>query len=42
MLSWPAAALAGESAPLVTPVAWLVVTGAIVALAVRRTARMEL
>ena len=42
MLSWPAAVLAGESAPLVTPVAWLAVTGTIVALAVRRTARMEL
>jgi ABC-type transport system involved in multi-copper enzyme maturation permease subunit len=42
MLSWPAAALSGASVSFVTPVAWLVVTAAIVGLAVRRTARMEL
>ena len=42
MLSWPAMALTGASVSVVTPIAWLVVTGGIIALAVRRTGRLEL
>jgi ABC-2 type transport system permease protein len=42
MLSWPVVALSGGSVAAVTPVAWLVITGSIVALSVRRTARLEL
>jgi nitrogen fixation/metabolism regulation signal transduction histidine kinase len=42
MMSWPAEALSGASVSWVTPVAWLVVTGGLAALAVRRMGRMEL
>jgi len=42
MVSWPAAALSGASVSWVTPVAWLVVTGGLTALAIRRVGRMEL
>jgi len=42
MLAWPAAAISGASVSLATPVAWLVVTGGLAALAIRRVSRMEL
>ena len=42
MMSWPAEALSGANVSWVTPVAWLVVTGGLAALAVRRMGRMEL
>jgi ABC-2 type transport system permease protein len=42
MLAWPTAALSGAGAHLVTPIAWVLVTGGIAALAIRRMGRMEL
>ena len=42
MLAWPAAALSGASVSMATPVAWLVVTGALAAFSIRRVGRMEL
>ena len=42
MVAWPAAALSGASVSLVTPVAWLVATGGLAALAIRRVGQMEL
>jgi ABC-type transport system involved in multi-copper enzyme maturation permease subunit len=42
MLAWPAAALSGASVSFVTPVAWIVVTGALAGLAIRGMGRLEL
>jgi ABC-2 type transport system permease protein len=42
MLSWPAAALSGAPVSFATPVAWLVITGGLAALALRRMGRIEL
>jgi ABC-2 type transport system permease protein len=42
MLAWPAAALSGAPVDGVTPVAFVIVTGALVALSIRRMSRIEL
>jgi hypothetical protein len=42
MLAWPVALLSGQAVPIVTPVAWLVVTGGVAAIALRRMGRLEL
>ena len=36
------ALLSGQAVPIVTPVAWLVVTGGVAAIALRRMGRLEL
>jgi hypothetical protein len=41
-LAWPAAALSGASVSFVTPVAWIVVTGVLAGLSIRRMGRLEL
>jgi ABC-type transport system involved in multi-copper enzyme maturation permease subunit len=42
ILSWPAAALTGQAAPIATPIAWFVVTAGLAGLAIRRMGRIEL
>jgi ABC-type transport system involved in multi-copper enzyme maturation permease subunit len=42
MLTWAATLVTGGAVSIVTPVAWVVVTAAVVAVAVNRMARMEL
>jgi ABC-2 type transport system permease protein len=42
MVTWPAAALAGQAVPLATPIIWFVLTAGLAGLAIRRMGRIEL
>jgi hypothetical protein len=42
MVTWPAAALAGQAVPLATPIIWFVLTAGLAVLAIRRMGRIEL
>lgn len=42
MVTWPAAAIAGEAVPMITPVIWFASTVVLMVLAIRRIGRIEL